>query len=1185
MELRLFFLLCLLASAATRAAVPEIPRFRVLDAADGLPSTTITALARDRKGFLWIATWDGLARFDGVGFRVWRHAADDTQSLPGNLVQALHVDARDRLWVATENGGLSMFDAERRVFTHYRLADHPQMGGDDVFAITSVGDTLWFGGFGSGLCRLDADGTISRIDPGASSADSLPSEHVLSLAPDGSGGLWVGTLAGLLRYDGASSLQRVELPGLDSPRIYSITVHDGRTWVGTSAGIWSRDAGGAWSAPAWSAMFARPNAVLSIVGAEDGEHWLGGQGGLWRTEGDEAPVPAAHNADGRDVGRVLQAILRQPDGGLWVGLPTQGLGYLRADWRRIAALSRAQGLAGGLYRGVAAARAGGAWLTSSTGAVEHLDTATGAVSRLRWHRDALANERLLSILEDDRGQLWIGRNDGLTRIQLDNGALRQWTTTGADPVPATGPVDWLAQTADGSLWLSSLGGGLQRRDPDSGRVLDHVDAGSEHGLQALDTESIQVGPDGELWLAGAQGLLRWNQQTRRFDAMIGEVGERVFSFAFQGTDQLWVHRLAGLESWRRHAGGWRADRRLTASAGIPAVESTGLQVDTRQRLWLATRRGLLRIDPGNDDVRTFGVRDGLLSQEFNDRALVLLDDGALVGSAADGSVVLVDTHMPDLPPQAPALVLDGVQVTRADQSLALPLRGGFKLQPQDHELQVSARLLSFDDPLGNRYQSRLEGFDRGWVQQGASGERAFSALPPGEYVLRMQGFDVLGNASNEHRIAFVVLPPWWRSGAGMAGFALLGLMVLIAFGALYRRRLRRRTAVKLARHKRELLDQASQAKTRFLATLGHEVRTPMTGVLGMSELLLSTPLDETQRGYTQAIQNAGSHLLRLVNDALDIARIEAGKLQLQQHVFELRALVAEVAGLTAPVARQRGIAFVETIDVAAPKHVLGDAMRVRQILLNLVGNAIKFTERGEVGLQVACDAGNSIAFKVSDSGPGISEEQQARLFQRFEQAEGARTAARYGGSGLGLAICQELAVAMGGHICARSEAGVGSCFTVTLPLPAAKPTAAASVDESSLRPLRILLVEDDPTVAEVISGLLRSRGHAVRHAPHGLTALTHVAAHEFDVALLDLDLPGLDGLALARQLRRGGFNAPLLAVTARVDAEAEPLARAAGFGGFLRKPVTGDMLAAAVASVMPPSAQVSQPGAAPREAE
>ena len=247
-------------------------------------------------------------------------------------------------------------------------------------------------------------------------------------------------------------------------------------------------------------------------------------------------------------------------------------------------------------------------------------------------------------------------------------------------------------------------------------------------------------------------------------------------------------------------------------------------------------------------------------------------------------------------------------------------------------------------------------------------------------------------------------------------------------------------------------------------------------------------------------------------------------------------------------------------------------MRVRQILLNLLGNAIKFTETGSVTLRVSPSLPQGVRFEIADTGPGINEEQQTRLFQRFEQAEGARTAARYGGSGLGLAICQELALAMGGRITVESTQGVGTRFIVDLPLEEAtaapaKPSVGvvdADPDAMPSGPLHILLVEDDATVAEVISGLLRARGHHVSHAAHGLAALTQVAASRYDIALLDLDLPGLDGLALARQLRAQGFTAPLLAVTARADAEAETLARDAGFNGFLRKPVTGDLLAEAI---------------------
>ena len=1155
------------------ATVPELPRFRMLGPADGLPNTTITALARDREGYLWVANWDGLARYDGVGFRSWRHDPGDAASLPGNIVQALHIDARDRIWVATENGGLSMLDTTRKGFRHFRKATHPQMRSDDVLAIASKGDVVWFGSFGGGLNRLGADGSLQRFAVSETVAASLPSDDVLSLAFDDEGRLWIGTLAGLAMYDG-DRFQRIALPTHEAnqPIVYSLTVDAGQLWVGSADGVFQRTVDGQWRTPAWSPMFARPNSLVAMANSADGRYWLGSQGGLWRTQGEDAPVPVTLEQQGGGTSRVLQALLRQPDSGMWVPVPSRGLGYLRSDWRRIATLSSMEGLSDGLHRGIAPASAGGVWLTSTKGSVERVDTASGGIFPLALAADDVWKERPRSVLEDREQRLWVGTSRGtLVRIDLRHPHMQRWSNADAvDATPATGPIDWLLQMPDGDIWLSSMGGGLQRRDGASGKVLDNIDAGSAHGLAAVDTEAIRLGPDGALWLAGAQGVLRWDARARRFATIAGAEAGRVFAFAFQDANTLWLHRLSGLEQWRKGAQGWSRTQRLTVSGGIPAVESTGLEVDANRFLWLGTRRGLFRIDPASAQVRNFGVRDGLLSQEFNDSALLLTGDGVLVGTAVDGSVMLLDTHFRDPKPLVPNLVLDSLQVSREEQQVSLSAGGGFELRPGDHELQVSARLLSFEDPLANRYRSRLLGFDRGWVDQGASGERAFSSLPAGDYVLQVQAFDAIGNASNLRTLSFRVLPPWWRSAWGIALFALLAAAVLAGMGALYRRRLRRRTAWQLAEHKREVAEQASLAKTRFLATLGHEVRTPMTGVLGMSELLLGTPLDEKQRGYTHAIQNAGSHLLRLVNDALDIARIEAGKLELQQQEFNLRALVDEVAGLTAPMAEQRGLAFSDDIAAGTPDALSGDPVRVRQILLNLLGNAIKFTEKGSVSLRVSPSLPQGVRFEIADTGPGINEEQQTRLFQRFEQAEGARTAARYGGSGLGLAICQELAVAMGGRIRVESTQGVGTRFIVDLPLdeatavPVRAKASMVGANAVPQGPLHVLLVEDDATVAEVISGLLRTRGHHVRHAAHGLAALTHVATSRYDVALLDLDLPGLDGLALARQLRAQGFTAPLVAVTARADAGAETLAHDAGFDAFLRKPVTGELLAAAI---------------------
>jgi len=352
-------------------------------------------------------------------------------------------------------------------------------------------------------------------------------------------------------------------------------------------------------------------------------------------------------------------------------------------------------------------------------------------------------------------------------------------------------------------------------------------------------------------------------------------------------------------------------------------------------------------------------------------------------------------------------------------------------------------------------------------------------------------------------------------------------------------------------------------------------------VLGMTELLLATPLQPRQRDYAAAIRHAGEHLLRLVNDALDMARIEAGRIEFDQAPFDLHRLLGEVVSLLAPLARAKGLAFEHRIGAGVPRGLCGDAHRIRQVLLNLGNNAIKFTERGHVGLHAAPRANGGVRLEVVDTGPGLDRAQRARLFRRFEQADGARTAARHGGSGLGLAICHELIAAMGGWISLHSEPGAGSRFVVDLPLPVAmlpEPPVRAT-DSEAAAACRVLLVEDDPTVAQAVSGLLQGQGHAVVHAPQGLAALAALRGEAFDLAFLDLDLPGLDGYGLARLLRAQGHALPLVALTARADAGSERAALEAGMDGFLRKPVTGGMLAEALAEALRTRAQ--PPGAAP----
>jgi len=1151
--------------ASVQAQVVQRPVFRLTGVAQGLPSATVSALALDRQGYLWLATYDGLARYDGTEFDVWQHDPRDSASISSNLTQALYIDDQDRIWVA--GAGVSVLDAERKRFVRYDTDHQRQMRSDDVYAIGGQGADVWFGTNGGGLYRVTPDGALTRFDK-ENTGGALPSDEVISLASDARGRLWVGTIDGMAYIQDGKVMKPAadEQPAHPAPLLMRV----GDTlWASGAWGPAMLGPTGPWRVPRWASMFEEENQIVSVADAGRGEYWLGTSQGLWLTHGQRAPQPV-RDRDALFANRYVPAFQQVPGAGTWVSVMGKGLAYVPASWRRLAVIPPVKGTAISPYCSVAPGADGMLWRIDGDGALEQFDTRSGDVSLSAMRDRQLKGMAPSTGLEDRRGQVWLGhRPSHLARFDPVTGEHKRWRI---ERYPGYGMApEALMEDPRGDVWVG-VAGMVQRRDGSSGEVLDEI---RNHPSTDEDLAFAQLSPgaDGEPWVASATGILRWDPERRALVPLQGITGEEdVSGFVPESADAVWLFREGQLERWVQRGKRWTLDR--TIGEGLPSVPANGMQRDDQGRLWVATQRGLLRVDPASGHIRTFGVRDGLPSQEFLDFCLYRLDTGVLASTTSDGALVLIDPKLPDRPPMTPPLLVQPPTVVRGGAVVVLP-DASPRLLPGDRELRVSARLLAFDDPGGNRYRSRLVGLDPDWVSQGASGDRVLSALAPGAYTLELQGFDTGGNASRVHRLHFTVDPPWWRSATGIALLTAAVALGLALCAWLYRERVRRRTAWNLAQHKRQLAEQASQAKSHFLATLGHEVRTPMTGVLGMSELLLGTALDPRQRGYTTAIQKAGTHLLRLVNDALDLARIEAGKLELDQQDFDLRELLDGVAALSAPLATQRGLDFACKVDPAVPTWLRGDPGRVRQILLNLLGNAIKFTEHGQVALHAAPLVGGGVVLSIQDTGPGMSAEQQARLFQRFEQAEGARTAARYGGSGLGLAICQELAVAMGGRIQVQSTPGQGTRFLVELPLP------AAAAPRALLRPLApeatgalsVLLVEDDATIAEVITGLLQARGHQVRAVPHGLAALTEAALARFDIALLDLDLPGMDGLALARQFRAQGMPLPLLAVTARADGQAEALARQAGFDGFLRKPVTGELLGEAMAAALEAAAQ------------
>ena len=390
----------------------------------------------------------------------------------------------------------------------------------------------------------------------------------------------------------------------------------------------------------------------------------------------------------------------------------------------------------------------------------------------------------------------------------------------------------------------------------------------------------------------------------------------------------------------------------------------------------------------------------------------------------------------------------------------------------------------------------------------------------------------------------------------------------------------RRQAAEL-RDARDAAERANRAKGTFLANVSHEIRTPLNAVIGTAELLQDTGLTQVQHDHLDAIRESAEALLDIINDILDFSKIEADKLQSERRAFRLRERLENLVKSLAPRVHGKPVAMRSDVAGDAPDALLGDARLLRQVLANLLSNAIKFTEQGEIALRVRVQelAGDAVTlrFEVADTGIGIPPDKQRVIFEEFVQAD-ASTTRRYGGTGLGLAIASRLVDALGGAIGLESEPGTGSTFhfTARFGLDVAAPAEAPRPAEPDveLPPLHVLLVEDSVANQRVGAGMLRKLRHTVRIVTNGAAAVEACAAERFDVILMDLQMPRMDGYEATRAIRRrehdeGAAKTPIVALTARASSGNEELCRAVGFDGYLAKPYRSRELLDAIAAVVP----------------
>lgn len=529
-----------------------------------------------------------------------------------------------------------------------------------------------------------------------------------------------------------------------------------------------------------------------------------------------------------------------------------------------------------------------------------------------------------------------------------------------------------------------------------------------------------------------------------------------------------------------------------------------------------------------------------------------------------------DTLAPVQRPATPFIRLD---LRRAGR---IPDAPGFTFPFKDHRLNFKVFTGEHTRSKDWLLQWRLGAAE--WSAPVAQRSFEFSNLSEGDYRFEVRTVNPAGLASEPAVFSFRILPPWYRSAWAMVGYAAaLGLTVLAVIRVRERRiRARNEELEGLVTVRTAELVKANAAKDEFLAGISHEIRNPMNGVIGIADNFRTEHLDPDSRRKFGLLRQCATHLSSLLEDILDFSKVQAGAVEIEARPFNLPELMDSIAAMTAAESETRGIPVEIAISPAVPAHLVGDPKRVRQILLNFVSNALKFSGRGQVSVTVWCKhlhpGSTEVIFAVSDEGPGISREEQQRLFTRFERGAAAQQG-RVPGTGLGLALCKGLAEKMGGRLWLESEPGQGSCFSFSAPFAIAETeTTPAPAPVVAPQSRSALVVDDQEYNRIVLADLLGNLGFAVQSVGDGTAALALAGSQDFDAVFLDFNLPGLSGVDVSRAIRalpNKSAAAVILATTAFSTPEKRSQCLAAGMNAFIGKPVTMERLRKALAAAMP----------------
>lgn len=1190
------------------------------DLPSGLSQNNVNAMLQDHRGFMWIGTDDGLNKFDGYNFTVYKHSPSDSSSLTHSLIRSIIEDGLTGLWIGSERGGLNHFNFATDRFSAY----DSKLGGGVLLSNSTIYDLL-----------IDADGTLwiatnrglilfDTVSETFESAPSLPKPledldiQVLDLFLDHLEKIWIGTDGnGLWAFNKErNELDHYQDGGLNGT-LYGKSIRTifqsggGILWVGTEKGLNRYDVyadkflidedlrGDIW------AISESANSEMVVGTDGEGLKVLSANGRLQSFVPDDVNQFSLKD-------NVIRQLYRDRQGNLWIGMFRGGVNLLHSQPNKFKTFGKSSsGLNNSSVLSLAKHDTSGIWIGTDGGGLNHLDMATGTISysdisNRNWN--PVSDNVILSVIEDHEGGLWTGTYDGgLKYYPANSNRVIRFHTDETELI--NNSVLAIHQDRNRNIWIGT-NGGLNYYDWKS-ETLKNIDSKPSKSL--IDNENsvrtIFEDAEGDLWFGMMGGLKKVDYKTGEFKEYIFSGNQKnflTFSIHEDSNGNFWIGTFGGgLLLFDPEKG---ILNKYAISDGLPSDVIYGILEDGNENLWLSTGAGLSKFNRTGKDFRNYHIDDGLQGNQFNRAAYLVDDSGYFWFGGINGlnvfhpDSIVNNSYVPPVVFTDLKIFNQSVNQTDTGRFISNHINAASQIElDYSHSVfTIEFASLNYVFPERNQYAFLLEGFDGEWRYVGNRREATYTNLDPGVYKFKVKSSNNDGIWNDDaSSIDIIVHPPWWRTWWAYTLYLFVLSIILLWARQLIVYRERLKINMKLEHLELTHLQEMDQMKSKFFANISHELRTPLTLILDPLKLMYDREAHPKVQKQLKTMIRSAQRLVRLINQLLDLSKLETGNMKLDGHQADLVQWFRHMLPAFSSFADQHSIKF----NIALPSKAIitqFDQDKLEKVVSNLLSNALKFTrDNGSIVLSVEdlnkkdlpyspeMDYKDWVEIRVEDDGVGIPKDRIKFIFDRFYQVDGGHHREQEG-TGIGLSLTKELVELHNGQIFVDSEEGKGTRAKVFIPIVVEEQseTVTTQLNESDEQRLfnqiestvgaglpnipsakagksasLILVVEDNPEVLSYICDKL-GNDFRISEALNGKLGFEKATQLVPDLIISDVMMPEMDGIEMTTLLKKDQRTShiPIILLTARAEDQDIFIGIDAGADDYVVKPFDSKLL-------------------------